>query len=79
LPNKDRKIKSNIINNIRTPENYVICDFKFSKMSKESSIDQFKFFLKAMFQFNPNDLDFGIYINNMKRLDFENFHEYIFD
>jgi adenine-specific DNA-methyltransferase len=43
-------------------------------MSKENSIDHLKFFLKEMFQFNANDLDFGIYkIYNLKRKDIENF------
>jgi adenine-specific DNA-methyltransferase len=43
-------------------------------MSKENSIDQLKFFLKEMFQFNANDLDFGIYrIYNLKRKEIENF------
>lgn len=43
-------------------------------MSKENSIDQLKFFLKEMFQFNANDLDFGIYrIYNLKRREIENF------
>ena len=42
-------------------------------MSKENSIDQLKFFLKEMFQFNANDLDFGIYrIYNLKRKEIEN-------
>ena len=45
-------------------------------MSKENSIDQLKFFLKEMFQFNANDLDFGIYrIYNLKRNEIENFIE----
>lgn len=45
-------------------------------MSKENSIDQLKFFLKEMFQFNANDLDFGIYrIYNLKRKEIENFIE----
>src|SRR6185436_19716631 len=43
-------------------------------MTKEYSIDQLKFFLKEMFQFNANDLDFGIYrIYNLKRKEIENF------
>lgn len=43
-------------------------------MSKENSIDQLKFFLKEMFQFNANDLDFGIYrIYNLKRKEIETF------
>lgn len=43
-------------------------------MSKENSIDQLKLFLKEMFQFNANDLDFGIYrIYNLKRKEIENF------
>jgi adenine-specific DNA-methyltransferase len=43
-------------------------------MSKINSIDQLKFFLKEMFQFNANDLDFGIYrIYNLKRKEIENF------
>lgn len=41
---------------------------------KENSIDQLKYFLKEMFQFNANDLDFGIYrIYNLKRKEIENF------
>lgn len=45
-------------------------------MSKENSIDQLKFFLKEMFQFNANDLDFGIYrIYNLKKKEIENFIE----
>lgn len=45
-------------------------------MSQENSIDQLKFFLKEMFQFNANDLDFGIYrIYNLKRKEIENFIE----
>ena len=41
---------------------------------KETSIDQLKYFLKEMFQFNSNDLDFGIYrIYNLKRKEIENF------
>ena len=43
-------------------------------MTKDNSIDQLKFFLKEMFQFNANDLDFGIYrIYNLKRKEIENF------
>jgi adenine-specific DNA-methyltransferase len=43
-------------------------------MSKENSMNQLKFFLKEMFQFNANDLDFGIYrIYNLKRKEIENF------
>lgn len=43
-------------------------------MNKENSIDQLKFFLKEMFQFNSNDLDFGIYrVYNLKRKEIENF------
>ncbi len=43
-------------------------------MSQENSIDQLKYFLKEMFQFNANDLDFGIYrIYNLKRKEIENF------
>lgn len=43
-------------------------------MSKENSIVQLKFFLKKMFQFNANDLDFGIYrIYNLKRKEIESF------
>jgi adenine-specific DNA-methyltransferase len=39
-----------------------------------SSIDQLKYFLKEMFQFNANDLDFGIYkIYNLKRKEIESF------
>jgi len=45
-----------------------------NEMSKENSIDKLKFFLKEMFQFNANDLDFGIYrIYNLKRKEIENF------
>jgi len=41
-------------------------------MSK--SIDNLKYFLKEMFQFNENDLDFGIYkIYNLKRKHIEDF------
>ena len=41
---------------------------------KETSIGQLKYFLKEMFQFNTNDLDFGIYrIYNLKRKEIENF------
>jgi len=43
-------------------------------LNNENSIDQLKFFLKEMFQFNANDLDFGIYrIYNLKRKEIENF------
>jgi adenine-specific DNA-methyltransferase len=43
-------------------------------MDKMTSIDQLKLFLKEMFQFNSNDLDFGIYrIYNLKRKEIENF------
>lgn len=43
-------------------------------MSKENSIDLLKIFLKEMFQFNANDLDFGIYrIYNLKRKEIEAF------
>ncbi|KAF0238519.1 MAG: hypothetical protein FD181_1022 [Prolixibacteraceae bacterium] len=43
-------------------------------MNTENSIDQLKYFLKEMFQFNANDLDFGIYrIYNLKRKEIENF------
>lgn len=43
-------------------------------MSNENSINQLKYFLKEMFQFNANDLDFGIYrIYNLKRKEIENF------
>ncbi len=39
-----------------------------------SSIEQLKYFLKEMFQFNANDLDFGIYkIYNLKRKEIEGF------
>ena len=39
-----------------------------------NSIDNLKFFLKEMFQFNENDLDFGIYkIYNLKRKYIESF------
>jgi adenine-specific DNA-methyltransferase len=38
------------------------------------SIDNLKYFLKEMFQFNENDLDFGIYkIYNLKRKHIEGF------
>ena len=41
-------------------------------MSK--SINNLKYFLKEMFQFNENDLDFGIYkIYNLKRKNIEGF------
>jgi len=43
-------------------------------MNNETSIKQLKHFLKEMFQFNANDLDFGIYrIYNLKRKEIENF------
>lgn len=43
-------------------------------MTKDNSIGQLKFFLKEMFQFNANDLYFGIYrIYNLKRKEIENF------
>lgn len=43
-------------------------------MDKETSIEQPKHFLKEMFQFNANDLDFGIYrIYNLKRKEIEQF------
>ncbi|HMQ70345.1 MAG TPA: site-specific DNA-methyltransferase [Ignavibacteria bacterium] len=43
-------------------------------MDKANSIEQLKYFLKEMFQFNANDLDFGIYrIYNLKRKEIENF------
>lgn len=43
-------------------------------MSKENSIEQLKYFLKEMFQFNANDLDFGIYkIFNLKRKQIQKF------
>lgn len=43
-------------------------------MSNNNSIEQLKTFLKEMFQFNSNDLDFGIYrIYNLKRKEIENF------
>lgn len=43
-------------------------------MDKETSIEQLKHFLKEMFQFNANDLDFGIYrIYNLKRKEIEHF------
>ncbi len=43
-------------------------------MTQETSINQLQFFLKEMFQFNSNDLDFGIYrIYNLKRKEIENF------
>lgn len=43
-------------------------------LEKESSIDKLKYFLKEMFQFNTNDLDFGIYrIYNLKRKEIEHF------
>ena len=37
-------------------------------VEKDSSIDQLKYFLKEMFQFNANDLDFGIYRNYFKTI-----------
>ncbi|TAH21683.1 MAG: hypothetical protein EAZ08_03005 [Cytophagales bacterium] len=43
-------------------------------MNKENSIDLLKFLLKEMFQFNANDLDFGIYrMYNLKRKEIQNF------
>ncbi len=43
-------------------------------MNKENSTEQLKFFLREMFQFNANDLDFGIYrIYNLKRKEIEHF------
>jgi len=43
-------------------------------MANNNSIEQLKTFLKEMFQFNTNDLDFGIYrIYNLKRKEIENF------
>ena len=43
-------------------------------MNKENSVEQLKDFLKEMFQFNANDLDFGIYrIYNLKRKEIEDF------
>lgn len=43
-------------------------------MNKENSINKLKVFLKEMFQFNANALDFGIYrIYNLKRKEIENF------
>src|ERR1035437_9432252 len=43
-------------------------------MSNTNSIEQLKTFLKEMFQFNTNDLDFGIYrIYNLKRKEIEDF------
>jgi adenine-specific DNA-methyltransferase len=45
-------------------------------MNNDNSIKDLKFFLKEMFQFNSNDLDFGIYkIYNLKRKEIENFIE----
>ena len=39
-----------------------------------NSINNLRFFLKEMFQFNENDLDFGIYkIYNLKRKQIESF------
>lgn len=43
-------------------------------MQTQNSIELLKGFLKEMFQFNANDLDFGIYrIYNLKRKEIENF------
>ena len=43
-------------------------------MNQKSSIELLKDFLKEMFQFNANDLDFGIYrIYNLKRKEIEHF------
>jgi len=43
-------------------------------MNNETSIEQIKHFLKEMFQFNANDIDFGIYrIYNLKRKEIEHF------
>lgn len=43
-------------------------------MIRDNSIEMLKKFLKEMFQFNANDLDFGIYrIYNLKRKEIENF------
>lgn len=43
-------------------------------MAKENSTEQLKLFLKEMFQFNTNDLDFGIYrIYNLKRKEIVHF------
>ena len=43
-------------------------------MINDTSIEKLKYFLKEMFQFNANDLDFGIYrIYNLKRKEIENF------
>ncbi len=43
-------------------------------MITENSISKLKFFLKEMFQFNANDLDFGIYrIYNLKRKEIKSF------
>lgn len=45
-----------------------------NKMNNDNSINQLKSFLKEMFQFNANDLDFGIYrIYNLKRKEIEQF------
>ena len=47
---------------------------KAEAMSNTNSIEKLKTFLKEMFQFNSNDLDFGIYrIYNLKRKEIENF------
>ncbi|WP_432672128.1 site-specific DNA-methyltransferase [Flavobacterium sp. SM2513] len=43
-------------------------------MNNDNSIKDLKYFLKEMFQFNENDLDFGIYkIYNLKRKNIEGF------
>jgi adenine-specific DNA-methyltransferase len=43
-------------------------------MINDTSIEKLKYFLKEMFQFNSNDLDFGIYrIYNLKRKEIESF------
>lgn len=43
-------------------------------MTKHNSIEQLKFFRKEMFQFNTNDLNFGIYrIYNLKPKEIKNF------
>jgi len=43
-------------------------------MSKEISIDQLKLFLKELFRFIANNLDFGIYrLYNLKRKEIKNF------
>ncbi len=45
-------------------------------MNNDNSIKDLKYFLKEMFQFNENDLDFGIYkIYNLKRKNIEGFIE----